>query len=70
MKNTFGTEDRANNLRIRLYAKKKSIKWAASRLQVSREWLSKVLNGTEKSEGLLDKLEDLLEDKSNYALAA
>lgn len=70
MSNPLDNDSRANNLRIRLYAAKRTIKWAAGRLGVSREWLSKVLNEAEESESLLDKLEDLLKNKDELVLAA
>lgn len=69
MANTSQTNNRANSLRIRLYAEGKSITWAAKKLGVTREWLSKVLNQIMVSELLLDRLEALL-DEEDMALVA
>ncbi len=69
MKDPLGSNSRANNLRIKLYAAKKTVKWAAENLGVSREWLSKVLNESEESKTLLDKLEALIKNSDMLVTA-
>lgn len=65
--------NRAKELNVRLYATGRSKRWAAEKLKVSREWLTKVLNAAEQSASLLDRVEELceeLERSDDYALAA
>lgn len=53
---------RASELNVRLYATGRTKAWAAQRLSVSREWLTKVLKGIADSPSLLDRIEDLIEE--------
>ena len=61
---------RAIKLKVKLLLAQKSIKWAAEQLGVSREWLTKVLNDKEQSEGLLDRLEELIDSLDGMIVLA
>jgi len=64
--------NRAEDLNVRLYATGKSKRWAATKLRVSREWLTKVLNSNADSPSLLDKVEALIDEleSDKYQMAA
>lgn len=62
-------EERANSLRIRLYAARVSITSLAQRLGVTRQYLSMVLNGGHESKSLMQEIEQFLDDIEHEAHA-
>lgn len=72
MQDATPQNDRANNLRNRLFLARKSVSWVAERVGKSRTWVSLVLNSSAKSEQLLDMIEKEIEEleADNYQLAA
>ena len=54
---------RARKLKIKLFTMGISVTDAARKLNVTRIWLSNVLNERGESEGLLDRLEEMIEEE-------
>lgn len=64
---------RAANLRDRIFKARRSVKWIAEQVGVTRSWASRVLSGYASSEELLNQIEKLLDElehSDKYALAA
>jgi len=56
-------ESRAKNLRNRIFLLRRSVKWIAEKVGISRTWASLFLNEKIINEDLLDKIEKLIEEE-------
>ena len=57
----------AKVVRIKLFAKRKTVVWGAEQLDVSRQYLHAIFNGKERRLDLLQKLDNILEEVEDTA---
>jgi len=62
--------EKANNVRNKLFIKRRTVKWAADQLKKSRQYLHAVFSGKEQRPDLLEKLDEILDNLDEFAALA